>query len=879
VTGGLERLSAALSDRYRIERELGAGGMATVYLADDLRHARKVAVKVLRPELAAVIGAERFLAEIRTTANLQHPHILPLFDSGEADGFLFYVMPFIDGESLRDRLTREQQLPIADAVRIATEVASALDYAHRHGVIHRDIKPENILLHDSRALVADFGIALAASKAGTRMTETGMSLGTPHYMSPEQAMGERAITARSDVYALGCVTYEMLVGDPPFIGSTAQAIVAKVMTEKPAAPSRLRDTIPPAVEDAVLTALEKLPADRFATAAEFAAALTGGATLRSTTRTSQRAVARSGPWRRVSIALAGLLLAALALAVWALGHDPVAAGPAVYDAALPDDAAMAFGAGTASTSFGTPQRNLSVAPDGSFVVYTAWQGDTTMLWHRSLRDATARPISGTRGATAPRISPDGSRVAFLVGGRAMIVAVEGGNAELLLEGTDPRTLEWVSPTSVLLIDYEGSRLNWLDPEGSQRPRSSRTRASLGFGHWIPEDRQVISSRNGTALVIDPETDETWPVRSTLPDGSPGSVLAGSGFRVVQGAYLVYIADGDLRAATYDRARHLAGRPVTMVGGIRRESVGAAQFDLTADGALVYAPGADATVGRIVRLRSGAAPEALPLDSAEIQRFDLSPDRRWLAAVVVTAGGQELRIHDLRDGQRINWLRAEHIRHALWSPDAQRLIVGLRDSTQWSILSGIPSTGMPPDTVHASALDEALDPVDYRAGDAVVALNWATFTAVRFDPRVEPIRFDTMATNVRFASLSPDQSRMMYTEESGRLVVGSYPAGGRRWQVAADGAEPLWMSPTEILFRRGVSWYLARLDPATGEPRGAPTFWGRDSRFSDTAGWSNRLSHDGGIIYLQGPAQVSGSYLRVIPDWVTRMKAAVDEANR
>ena len=225
----------ALADRYRIERELGAGGMATVYLAQDLKHDRKVAIKVLRPELAAVIGAERFLAEIKTTANLQHPHILALHRFGRGGRLLFYVMPFVEGESLRDRLRREKQLPIADAVRIATEVAGALDYAHRHGVIHRDIKPENILLHDGRALVADFGIALAASKAGGgRMTETGMSLGTPHYMSPEQAMGEREITARTDVYALGCVTYEMLVGEPPFTGPTAQAIVAKVMTREPA---------------------------------------------------------------------------------------------------------------------------------------------------------------------------------------------------------------------------------------------------------------------------------------------------------------------------------------------------------------------------------------------------------------------------------------------------------------------------------------------------------------------------------------------------------------------------------------------------------------------------------------------------------------------
>ena len=273
MTTPVAKLTAALSDRYRIERELGAGGMATVYLAQDLKHDRKVALKVLRPELAAVIGAERFLSEIKTTANLQHPHILPLFDSGAADSFLFYVMPFVEGESLRDRLQREKQLPIPDAVHIATEVAGALDYAHRHGIIHRDIKPENILLHDGRALVADFGIALAASTAGTRMTETGMSLGTPHYMSPEQAMGDRELTARSDVYALGAMTYEMLLGEPPFTGPTAQSIVAKVMTEKPAGLIARRDRIPPHVEDAVLTALEKLPADRFESAAKFAEAL------------------------------------------------------------------------------------------------------------------------------------------------------------------------------------------------------------------------------------------------------------------------------------------------------------------------------------------------------------------------------------------------------------------------------------------------------------------------------------------------------------------------------------------------------------------------------------------------------------------------------
>ncbi|MFN7530595.1 MAG: serine/threonine-protein kinase, partial [Gemmatimonas sp.] len=258
------RLATALATHYRVERELGAGGMATVYLAHDLKHERDVAIKVLHPDLGAALGAERFLSEIRTTARLQHPHILPLLDSGAADGLLFYVMPYVRGETLRARLEREKQLPIADAVRIAREVAGALDHAHKQGVIHRDIKPENILLQDGAAVVADFGIALAVQQAGgQRMTQTGLSLGTPQYMSPEQAMGERTIDARSDIYALGAVTYEMLTGDPPFTGASVQAIVARVLTERPGAIRAVRDTVPVGVEAGVVTAVANLPADRF----------------------------------------------------------------------------------------------------------------------------------------------------------------------------------------------------------------------------------------------------------------------------------------------------------------------------------------------------------------------------------------------------------------------------------------------------------------------------------------------------------------------------------------------------------------------------------------------------------------------------------------
>jgi serine/threonine-protein kinase len=278
-------LTTALSDRYRIERELGAGGMATVYLAEDLRHQRKVAVKVLRPELAAALGHERFLREITTTANLRHPHILPLFDSGQAvappqgESFLFYVMPYVEGESLRDRLDREKQLPLDDALQIAREVADALSYAHQRGVIHRDIKPANILLESGHAVVADFGIARAITEAGgTKLTETGLAIGTPAYMSPEQAAGDGELDGRSDLYALGCVLYEMLAGQPPFTGPTVESLVYQHLTVDAPSVTNLRPAVPPQIAGVLERALAKVPADRFNPVAEFADALhTGGA--------------------------------------------------------------------------------------------------------------------------------------------------------------------------------------------------------------------------------------------------------------------------------------------------------------------------------------------------------------------------------------------------------------------------------------------------------------------------------------------------------------------------------------------------------------------------------------------------------------------------
>jgi len=418
-----DTLAAALGHGYRVERELGQGGMATVYLAQDLKHDRKVAVKVLRPDLAAVIGAARFLREIKTIATLQHPHILGLIDSGEVAGTAYYVMPFVEGESLRDRLSREKQLSIADAVQIASEVAAALDYAHRHGVIHRDIKPENILLHDGSALVADFGIALAVSKGGgSRMTETGMSLGTPHYMSPEQAMGEREITARSDVYALGAMTYEMLVGDPPFTGSTAQAIVAKVMTERPRPIYPQRDTVPPAVEHAVLTALEKLPADRFASAAQFAEALQESDTARTRVVAAPRMRRHARLRDPVVLALGAVAIGSAALAAWLLGSRPPADGEVVRFTipAPPSGRINALGYNT-----------LAVSPDGRTLVYVGRNGSREQLMLRTLDNPVPRPLPESEDGSHPIFSPDGRWVAFVRANQLYKIALDAGGPQLI----------------------------------------------------------------------------------------------------------------------------------------------------------------------------------------------------------------------------------------------------------------------------------------------------------------------------------------------------------------------------------------------------------------------------------------------------------------
>ena len=667
----LPRLTAALADRYRVERELGAGGMATVYLAEDLRHHRKVAIKVLRPELAAVIGAERFLAEIRTTANLQHPHILALIDSGDTEGMLWYVMPSVEGESLRDRITREKQLPIADAVRIATEVAGALDYAHRHGVIHRDIKPENILLHDGAALVADFGIALAASSgAGTRMTETGMSLGTPHYMSPEQAMGEREITARSDVYALGCITYEMLVGEPPFNGPTAQAIIARVMTEEPRALTLQRKTIPLGVEAAVFTALEKLPADRFASTADFAVALANPATTTARTTTQPAAVAGRRRW--LVTAIVGVMALAAGLAI-GLRRGATGEGDTLVTR-------VTLGLGDSTVVRAVANIRLAISPSGRRVVFSGPDGAGTQLWLRDLDEPSAHPLPDTKGAFSPFFSPDGESVGFFIlvsGGAAMkVIAVTGGVARTVVQDS--------------LVSYGSA--DWGD-DG----QIYFTTASRGLAR--------VSASGGTVTRITRPDSTSGVVEHDFPDVLPGSHFAvtmlwrgsmaanhiglvnlksGAVTDLLPGSYARYVAPGFLAVGTAEgrvlavrldpRTGKMSGAPVAMIQGVQQESTnGTVQFAVSETGTLVYEARTGGNDGLVWVDRSGATTAVDTSLKGGIGEVSLSPDGGQIAMSRSLGGETQVWVEQLNTGavSRLSFDVTTADR-PIWTPDGRKV---------------------------------------------------------------------------------------------------------------------------------------------------------------------------------------------------------------
>jgi len=874
MTDAPDRLITALADRYRIDSEIGSGGMATVYLAQDLKHDRQVAVKVLKPELAAILGAERFLSEIKTTANLQHPHILPLFDSGEADGFLFYVMPYVEGESLREKLDREKQLSVEEAVGITKAVANALDYAHRHAVIHRDIKPANILLHDGQPMVADFGIALAVRAAGgARLTETGLSLGTPQYMSPEQASGDREVDGRTDIYSLGAVLYEMLAGEPPHAGPTVQAIIAKLLTDKPRPVTELRETVPGNVAASLHKALEKLPADRFSLAADLGRALSDQSFLGDAPAKAGASAGTHPLWNGLSRSLALISLALLAITVWAAMQLARREVLETYDVGLPESAPMSMISGYTA---------LSVSPGGDFVVYRA--ATDTSLWYRSLRTGESRKIEGTEGVRASSVSPGGDVVAFFTPSEVKVVPVNGGSISTLAETADPLSIQWISDSRLFIGHADFTEMMWIDVQtGGVETRE----VQCSNPAWI-SDTQLLCGGGGfqEAQVLDLADGSRGYIRhSGFQDQESGPYLRGANFRLVEGSYLTYMSNsGNLNAVSVDLENLEAGPPVELVSRVRRQPyTGAGQFTFSEAGTLVYAEGVNGDVGDMVLWNGRGDPESLPFDPAMFLRFDLSQDGRQLAAVVEEVGGEELRVYDTENGQFHPWFRDAFIDGPCWMPGGETLIVGTTDrrNRTWAILMGSPFSTSPPDTLFSGSGANGYEIFSCHDLSQITGGSYGSEQhTVAIDLSTTPPVLDTIVEGGLFAVLAPDGRRLSYIPaDRGGIVVAPYPALNFEYNVGRNRSEPRWLSSTELVFwEAGGKFYRASMgDPEQTRP-GTEVLWHFDPRFSDTPGSSYKLTAEGGLIYVQEPEQSPATYLRVIPNWVEKMKRAVDEAS-
>jgi serine/threonine-protein kinase len=913
VTQQTDRLNAALAGHYRIERHLGEGGMASVYLCADLKHKRNVALKLLKPELAAVLGAERFVQEITTTASLQHPHILPLFDSGSADGFLYYVMPYVEGETLRAKLDRETQLGVDEAVRIAREVLDALDYAHQHGIVHRDVKPENILLHGGHAMVADFGIALALSAAaGGRMTETGLSLGTPHYMSPEQATGEKDITGRSDIYSVGSVLYEMLTGNPPHVGSSAQQIIMRIITDTPRPVSEIRKSVPHNVAAAVAKALEKLPADRFESAKAFSDALGNPAYTNAsgapTGTTGRSSVANT---RQLTRALFGVSIVAVALlgtTVW--GWLKFAAPTVVsrYRTVLWD---------TPQVRPGIVGRGLAISPDGGTVVFedstaSGWQ---LFAHERNRLDVTA--VGGTADvlayAGAPTFSPDGAWIAFVTrdgkvkkvprGGGAPVVIADSANMFLI------PSIAWLDGGTILYVDA-GFGVRAVAQDGGTRrevfkaPILSDTAA-----------RGIVSVAGlpggGSALLAvctlgcDKADLRVLDLRSLKSTVLVADVLAG--WPLPGGAVAFVRKDGGVLAAPFDlRALRFTRPPAPVLDGVRT-SVYDADIAVSASGTLIYVAGGAvvATAPRYQPVwvtRTGAT---TPVDTGWTVpllggctcdgAFALSPDGRRLAlSVWRDAANGDIAVKQLDavpfaltpltfTGDGVS---------PVWTADGRSVVYGGGKGNNESILrrradgTGAVDTLLPASTRSIIEIVPTRDTTQFIVRVGIVGPQRDIVLAHWGDTTTTPLMAHPGFAEINPA-LSPDGRWLAYaSNETGRfeVYVRPFPAvNARRVQVSqAGGTEPRWAhSGRELFFRNGAQALVAAtvvpaatftLGPQAVLFDGSPFHFdgNEDARSYDVAPGDQRFVFMRTVVPT-GPAAAAPDKLVEVTNWATEVQ--------
>ena len=792
----IARLQAALEDRYRIDSQIGEGGMATVYLAEDLKHDRKVALKVLKPELAAVVGAGRFLAEIKTTANLQHPHILPLFDSGEADNFLFYVMPYVDGESLRERLDRDHQLPIDDAVRIASNVAEALDYAHRQGVIHRDIKPANVLLQDGQPVISDFGIALAVSAGGGRLTETGMSLGSPYYMSPEQATGDPDVGPMTDIYALGCVLYEMLVGEPPFTGSTPQAVLGRIISEAPPRATRQRPTVPANVEATIAKALEKLPADRFRDCSAIVEALhqPGFRHGPGAAPVTQRDALRS-PRLVGALAIAAFASIVLNIAQWR--SEPQVPGTVVRSLIQRPLPAPTWG----STGI--------LSPDGRKVLFPGGATGPSTLWYVDRIDSDTLSFAISR--YRPAFSPDGDSIVHYSGGNVGVLtisALSGSSHRELADSARWMGLDWTEDGWIYFFDANYSVVR-VRSDGTGR--ESILPAVLDPTAVRPAWLDVLPG--GLGLVM----------TRRHPDGSPDHIAfldipTGELRRVTEGVFaqyspsghlLVVKANGSLWAFPFGArsGRLVEGSEMWVADGLEVRQVGAVDVSVSASGSLLHGLAGESDAHELVFVdRSGTMGALVHRDfvGSNIGPIAVSQDGTTIVATMSRNPlGRNLWVADLESGTLRRVTRGNLDTRPAFNPDGETItFVGPR-GVNWDAFE-TDQTGEPSLVLdHSTYVRQAFVP----AGDSIIVFVTGEDDAVMaFDRSRTDQPIDTLfvSPGVRDLDLSPNGRWLAYVSEvTGRPEVHIRPLAAETNEEltvsSGGGSLPRWGSDGELFY--------------------------------------------------------------------------------
>ena len=877
----VDRLNTSLAGRYTIDREIGAGGMATVYLARDIKHGRNVALKVLKPELGAILGVERFLSEIKVTANLIHPHLLPLFDSGEADGCLFYVMPYVEGETLRHLLDRENQLPIEDAVRIAVAVASALAYAHERGVIHRDLKPENILLQAGHPVVADFGIALAVSNAGgERVTQTGLSLGTPHYMSPEQASGDRVIDARSDIYALGAVTYEMIAGEPPHSGSSAQAIIAKLMTSEPLLLRSLRKSVPANVNDAVETALQKSAADRFRTATAFADALTNPLfRAHHSTQSSSNGASAVVRWQRICAALGVVAIVGLGVAAWSsLRPRPVIP---VLRFVIPMDAAPN------TRQYG----RVALSHDGSVIAYTGGPKSILMLKRRD--DAAPAAVPGTEGAMAPFFSADDSQIGFTANGVIFAAATTGGRPVEVTHAIDGRFGAHWSADGFLYGTSAGRSRSLVrvsaTPGAKAEPVTTLDTARGERTHLAPD-----MLPRGRAMLFTVFTASSQSIAVVdLQTGKHKTLMPGFRAHYAQPGWVIYSLGSSLLAVPFsERTLATTGKPVLLASDVHTgDVIDVRGFGVSADGTMAYVAGGESAMEELTWVsRDGTAAQVDPTWQGAFDAPRLSPDGKRVALHEVSKNAADavIWIKQMDRGPALKLTPAGGYNGSPgWTPDGSSVTYQSNSGGSYDLWTQRADASKPAvRQMHvARALSESAWSPD---GKSLVGRTSVTGPGegdmLLIRPGLDTVAVPLVATRFteKNMTFSPDGRWLAYSaNESGRFEVYVVPfpnvTAARYVVSSAGGDEPRWSHSGRELFFRDASGRMisaaVTTSPVFAVTQSTALFDASSYMRTDILRSYDVSPEDRRFLMLR-PVSASGSeQIVVVQNWFQAMKSA------